>query len=448
MYNKIGEIMRIVIVGAGAAGLTLASNIRNNDEETEIIIFTKGDDIAYSPCAIPLVLGGCIESFDDIIMHDANYYREKNIQVHLNTAVTHVNSINKTITFEKDSTSETMGYDKLVLAVGSEIIAPEFDIDDMDNIFSLTNIHDGKIIQESLADKKDVVFISNFSIGIESAYELAKNGYNVTFLEQSFGILPLFLDGEMSAKLVELNEGVDFETNADVTRITTNGSKKEIYYNDKCISADVVILPSNKVPSTSLAIEAGCEIGEFGAVKINEYLETSVEDIYAIGDCVEVESHITGTQTMSPAGTTAVRQAMVLANNFTGNRLTFNPVVNTVVSKVGDYNYAASGITESFANMIGMPVVSEYMETYQKARYYPQNNKLYIKMICKLEGTVVGCQMLSKGDISSKIDALSFIITDNLKCEEIIQKEFSYTPSLAMVVNPIVQIALEIMKKF
>ena len=439
--------MRTVIIGAGAAGLTLASNLRNNDEESEIIIFTKGKDIAYSPCAIPLVLGGCIESFDDIIMHDADYYRDRDIQVHLSTTVTGVDSANKEITFEKDSDSQTMTYDKLVIAAGSDLIAPEFDIDDMDNIYSLANIDDGRVIQESIEGKKDIVFISNFSIGIESAYELARKGYNVTFLEQSFGILPLFLDGEIAGKLVELNEGVNFETNANVEGITTNGSRKEIRYNDKTISADIVILPSSKVPSTSLAGEAGCEIGDFGAVKINEYLQTTVEDIYAIGDCVEVKSHVTGTPTLSPAGTTAVRQAMVLANNLSGNKMTFDPVVNTVVSKVGNYNYACSGITESFANMIGMPVVSECIETCQKARYYPQNNRLYIKMICKLDGTIVGCQMLSNGDLSSRIDALSFIITGNMKCEELIQKEFSYTPSLAMVVNPIVQVALELMKK-
>lgn len=439
--------MRIVIVGAGAAGLTLASNIRKNDEETEIIIFTKSEDIAYSPCAIPLVLGGCIESFDDIIMHDADHYLDNDIQIHLSTTVTDVDSSKKEITFEKDSNSKTIAYDKLVLAPGSDLIAPEFDIDDMNNIFSLTSIDDGRIIQEALKDKKDVVFISNFSIGIESAYELAKKGYNVTFLEQSFGILPLFLDGEMSCKLVELNEGVNFETNAEVTGITTNDSKKEIHYNGKSIAADVVILPSNKVPSTFLAEEAGCEIGDFGAVKINEYLETSVEDVYAIGDCVEVISHVTGTPTLSPAGTTAVRQAMILANNLTGNKLTFDPVVNTVVSKVGDYNYASCGVTESFADMIGMPVVSECIETCQKARYYPQNNKLYIKMICKVDGTIVGCQMLSRGDLSSRIDVLSFILTDNLKCGELVQKEFSYTPSLAMVINPLVQIASEIAKK-
>lgn len=250
----------------------------------------------------------------------------------------------------------------------------------------------------------------------------------------------------MSEKLVELNEGVTFETNSNVTSITTKGSKKEIHYNDKSMTADIVILPSNKVPSTLLAEQAGCEIGDF-AVKINEYLETSVEDIYALGDCVEVKSHITGTQTVSPAGTTAVRQAMILANNLTDSKLTFDPVINTVVSKVGNYNYASSGITESFANMIGMPVVSAYIETCQKARYYPQNNKLYVKMICKLDGTIVGCQMLSKGDISSRIDVLSFIISNNMKCKEIIQKEFSYTPSLAMVVNPVVQVSQEIMKK-
>ena len=439
--------MRVVIVGAGAAGLTLASNIRNNDEETEIIIFTKSEDIAYSPCAIPLVLGGCIESFEDIIMHDAEHYLNQNIQIHLSTAVTHVDSSNKTITFEKDSNAEEIAYDKLVLATGSQLIPPEFEIDDMENILSLSNISDGRVIQESLKGKKDVVFISNFSVGIESAYELAKQGYNVKFLEQSFGILPLFLDGEMSGKLVELNDGVEFETNANVTGISTNGSKKEIHYNGKTITADVVILPSSKVPSISLAEEAGCEIGDFGAVKINEYLETSVQDIYAIGDCVEVTSHITGTPTVSPAGTTAVRQAMILANNLTGSKLSFEPVVNTVVSKVGDYNYANSGITEGFANMIGMPVVSAYIETCQKARYYPENNKLYMKMIAKPDGTIVGCQIISSGDLSSRIDALSFILTENLKCEELIQKEFSYTPSLAMVVNPLVQAALELLKK-
>ncbi|MEE1336846.1 FAD-dependent oxidoreductase [Methanobrevibacter sp.] len=439
--------MRVVIVGAGAAGLTLASNIRNNDEETEIVIFTKSEDIAYSPCAIPLVLGGCIDSFEDIIMHDSKHYLDKDIQIHLSTSVTGVDSSKKTVTFEKDGCTQTIIYDKLVLATGSEIVAPEFEVDDMDNVFSLTNINDGRIIQESLEGKKEIVFISNMSIGIESAYELARKGYDVTFLEQSFGILPLFLDGEMAGKLVELNEGVNFEINSNVTSISTNGSKKEIHYNDKIITADMVILPSNKVPSIFLAREAGCEIGDFGAVKINEFLETNVEDVYAIGDCVEVTSHVTGTPTVSPAGTTAVRQAIILSNNLAGNKLTFDPVVNTVVSKVGDYNYASSGITEAFANMIGLPVVSACIETCQKARYYPENNKLYVKMICKEDGTIVGCQMLSKGDISSRIDALSFIITDNMKCEEIIQKEFSYTPSLVMVVNPIVQISLEMMKK-
>ena len=379
-------------------------------------------------------------------MHDADYYLDKKIQIHLSTTVTSVDSVNKSVTYKKEENTETITYDKLVLAAGSDFIAPDFEIDDMNNIYQLSNIADGRIIQESLEDKKEVVFISNFSIGIESAYELARKKYNVTFLEQSFGILPLFMDQEMSEKLVELNDWVTFETNAEIKGITTNGSKKEIHYNDKVLSADVIILSSSKVPSTTLAKQAGCEIGDF-AVKINEYLETSVEDIYAIGDCVEVKSHVTGSQTVSPAGTTAVRQALILANNLTGNKMTFEPVVNTVVSQVGNYYYASCGITESFAKMIGMPVMSQHIETCQKARYYPKNNKLYIKMICKCDGTLVGCQMISKADLSSRIDVLSFVITDNMKCDELVQKEFSYTPSLAMVVNPLVQTAMEISKK-
>lgn len=250
----------------------------------------------------------------------------------------------------------------------------------------------------------------------------------------------------MSDKLLDLNDGIDFEMNVNVEGIATNDLKKEIHYNGKSITADTVILPASKIPSTLLAEKAGCEIGEYGVV-IDEYLETNVDDIYAIGDCVEVKSHITDSQTVSPAGTTAVRQAMILAENLSRNMLTFKPVINTVVSKVGNYYYASSGITEAFANMMKIQVVSANIKTCQKARYYPQNTNLYIKMICKDDGTVVGCQIISDADISSKIDVLSLIISNDMKCFEIIQKEFSYTPSLTTVVNPLVQVALKVAKK-
>lgn len=438
--------MRIVIVGAGAAGLTLASNIRKNNEDIEIILFTKNDEIAYSPCAIPLVLGGKIDSFDEIIMHDVNYYLEKNIQIHLSTTVCNVDSTKKTISYEKDSKTDTISYDKLVLATGTETVSPNYEIEDMTNIFSLNDIKDGRSIQESLKNKKNITFISNLSTGIESAYELASKGYTVRFLEESPSILPLFLDGDMSEKLVELNGNVIFETNVKVTSITDEDNKKVINYNNKSIITDIVILPSNKIPSTLLAKKAGCEIGDF-AVKVNEFLETSIMDVYAIGDCIEVKSHITGTQTMSPSGSNAVRQAIILSNTLTGNKMSFVPVVNTVVSNVGEYDYAAAGITESFAKMIGIDIMSEYIETCQKARYYPDNNKLFIKLITKKDGTVVGCQMISKSDLSARIDLLSFIINNNLKCEDIIKMEFSYSPSMVMVINPLVQIASRMIKK-
>lgn len=438
--------MHIVIIGAGAAGLTLASNLREKNNETEITVFTRNEEIAYSPCAIPLVLGGSVDSFDDIVMHDADYYLDKNIQIHLSTDVTDVDSFKKIITYNRDGNTETMTYDKLVIATGGETVPPEFEIEDMKNIHYLANIADGRAIQKSIEDGEDIVFISNLSMGVESAYELADKGYNVTFLDQAFSVLPLFLDEEMSDKLLDLNDGIDFEINVNVEGIVNNDLKKEIHYNGKTITADAVILSAGRIPSTLLAEKAGCEIGEYGVV-IDKYLETNVDDIYAIGDCVEVESHITGGQTVSPAGTTAVRQAMILAENLSGNLLEFDPVVNTVVSKVGNYYYACSGITEVFANMIGMSVVSANIETCQKARYCQQNTNLYIKMVCKDDGTVVGCQMISDADISSKIDVLSFIISNDMKCFEIIQKEFSYTPTLTTVVNPLVKVALKVAKK-
>ena len=441
--------MRVIIIGAGASGLTLASHLRKNNGDMEIIVFTKSEDIAYSPCAIPLVLGGIIPSFDDIIMHDINHYLEMNIRIELTTTVTNVDSENKMITYKKNSITENINYDKLVIATGSETIHPEYEIENFNNIFSLNNLNDGKLIQKTLEEKehKNIVFISKFSIGIESAIELARKGYNITFLEESSDILSLYLDGEISEKLVKLCDEIQIETNVNVKSITNNDSKKEIQYNDKNIIADMIILPSYKIPSTKLARQAGCEIGDF-AVIINEYLETSVEDIYAMGDCVEVKSHITKSQTYSPSGTNAVRQAIILANNLTyTSKLSFKPVVNNVVSSVGKINYASCGITESFANMMGIHVTSEYLDSYQKARYYPDNYKIFIKMIFKEDGTIVGCQMISEEDLSSKIDLLSFAMLHNLKYEDMINMEFSYTPEYAKIINPLQEMALNIKKK-
>ena len=125
----------------------------------EIIVFTKSEDIAYSPCAIPLVLGGCIKSFDDIIMHEESYYLEKNIEIHLSTTVTGVDATKRQYLIEKDSDTGTIRYDKLVLATGSELVTPEFDIDDLNNVHSLANISDGRIIQSPLRTRK-ILYLS------------------------------------------------------------------------------------------------------------------------------------------------------------------------------------------------------------------------------------------------------------------------------------------------
>lgn len=442
--------MKVVIVGGGAGGISTASNIRKMDKDIEITVLTRDENVAYSPCAIPYVLAGKIESFDDIIMRKPEDYKNKNIDVIIEAEVTGVDSDKKEITYIKDGSVNQMSYDKLVLATGGKPFVPPMDGVDLSGVFSIRNIADGVRVQKWAENAKSALVTGAGLIGIEIAHALVQLGLDVTITEMLPQLVPRSLDKDMADILKEYleREGINVVLGQPITSLNGDGKVETACFGDgTCIDVDMVILATGVRPELDLAKMAGCEVGRW-AIIINEKMETSVPDIYAVGDCVETKDLILGSNTISQLGTTAVRESKTVARSITGRKSKFNPVLNAMVSKVGNLEFGAVGFTTSFAQQNNIKPVVEKVEALTRARYYPNAKPMDIKVICDSEGVIIGCQIIAEERVAERIDTMTLAITEGLTCFDLSNVEFAYAPPVSMVTDPLILAVEEVSKKF
>ncbi len=320
--------MKVVIVGGGAGGISTASNIRKLDKEIEITVLTRDNKVAYSPCAIPYVLSGTIKSFDDIVMRTPEDYKAKDIDVIIEAEVTEVDSEKKTITYVKDGEEIIMDWDKLVLATGGNPFVPPMDGVELDGVYRIRNIDDGVCVQKAMKNAKSAIVTGAGLIGIEIAFALKQQGLNVILSEMLPQIVPRSLDKDMSDILVRYleQEGIQVVLGKPITKLIGDGKVEKACFGDEDLyDADMVIMATGVRAELDLAKMAGCEIGRW-AILVNDRMETSVEDVYAVGDCVESKDLILGSNTISQLGTTAVRESKTLARTICGKKSKFNPV--------------------------------------------------------------------------------------------------------------------------
>ena len=441
--------LNIVIIGAGASGLTAASNIRKYDEESQIIVFTTQKHVAYSPCAIPYVIGGHIDSFDDIIMHKATEYMRKNIRIMTETTVTEINNDITEVTYEdKAGNKQNLKYDKLIIATGGKPFIPPIPGHDLEGVFVVRTVEDGEEILAYSEKSQNVLLVGGGAIGLELGSELAHKGLNVIIAEIVPQLFPRSFDKEMSDKFQEHLQSNKIEILTSSTVESINGETKveSVTIDGVERPVDMVILSTGIRPQTELAESIGCEMGQF-AIKVNPRMETSVPNVYAAGDCVEVTNAITGDFTLSPLGTTAVRQGIILAKNLAGHDIEFQPVLNSTVSQIGDMEMGAVGITQQEAEKLGIDVVVSTVDSLSRARYYPGSKPLHIKLIAKTDGTIIGCQMFGQEAVAEKVDTMTAIMTQKLTCDDVVSMEFSYAPPLSSVIDPIAQAASQCLEK-
>ncbi|WP_423792781.1 NAD(P)/FAD-dependent oxidoreductase [Methanocaldococcus indicus] len=442
--------MKVVIIGGGAAGLTTASTIRKYNKDIEIYVITKEKDIAYSPCAIPYVIEGKIKSFDDIIMHTPKYYKEKkNINILTETEAVDIDSKEQKVKCVKDGEEIILDYDYLVLATGSTPFIPPIDGVNLEGVFTVKNIEDGRKILEYMKKCKRVAVIGAGAIGLEMAYAFKKRGLDVLVVEMAPQILPRFLDPDM-AEIVQKyleDEGIKFILSKPLEKIIGKERVEGICVDKVVYDVDMVILSTGVRPNIELAKKAGVNIGKY-AIKVNEKMQTSINNIYAVGDCVEVIDFITKEKTLSPFGSTAVRQGKVAGLNIVGREAKFTPVLNSAVSKIGKLEIAGTGLTAFSANLKRIPVVVGKIKALSRARYYPGGKDLYIKLIFGDNRKILGGQIVGYERVSERIDLISLAIRNGLTVEDLYLGEYCYCPATKMVNEPISLAAEDALTKF
>ncbi|HTX61946.1 MAG TPA: FAD-dependent oxidoreductase [Methanobacterium sp.] len=444
--------MKVVIIGGGAAGISTASNIRKYDENIEITVITLENQVAYSPCAIPYVLSGEVEHFEDIVMHQPEDYLEKNIKIITNAEVFEIkksgNRLKYRIKNRYISVEKELSYDYLVIATGATSFIPNIEGTTLKGVFKIRTIEDGFEIKDWAEKSSKAVVVGAGLIGLETAYGLKKMGLDVTVTEMLPQIIPRSLDPDMAKIVQDYMENQEINTilGHPIEKIAGKKQVEKAVFGEDTLDTDMVIMATGIRPQIKLAKMAGCKIGRW-AILVNEKMQTSVSNIYAVGDCVEVYDALTKQNTQSPLGTTAVRQGKIAAKNITGVKAEFKPVLNAMVSKIGGLEFGAVGSTKAGAIHNGIEAIAGKSRALTKARYYPGAKRIDVKMICTLNGKIIGCQIVAEERVAERIDTMSLAISLGVTCSQLASMEFSYAPPLSMVIDPIILAAEDACEK-
>lgn len=412
--------MRVVIIGGGSAGTTCAFELRKLDKKAEITILEKGNHTEYSPCALPYVVSG-ETNLKDIVLFSENDYSANDINLRLNSEVEKIDREKKTIRYARKGESTEIIYDKLVIATGSSPFVPSIEGLEGTQYHVLKTIEDAK----DISLKGNSVVIGAGFIGVELAHSLAQRGENVSLIEVKETILPGLLDKKMAGRLKEYLEFNIYE--GTPVRISGNEVSN--------IPFDNLFICTGMRPNIAIAKECGLETDK--AIVINDYLQTSDEDIYACGDCSEVTEFYTGNKIVSGLGTTAVRQAKVIAKNLLGAGETFPPVMNNSVTKIGDVFVGAVGVNEG-------KVAAEYSGPV-RAEYYSSKERIAVRIVCDSSGRVIGGQLIGS-EVVGRLNLIALAISKGMHVRDLAELETCYNPASAPIFDP-VSIAAQICLK-
>lgn len=434
----------LVIIGGGLAGASVASYVREKDPDMGITLFTNDQYVAYSPRDIPSVLSGDIASFEDLMLHDFSYYKDKGIDLHTNTEITAIDLESKSLIVE----GEKLGYDQLVIATGVIPDIPQIPGIDKRGVFFIKGIEDGKKVKEAMKSAKNAVVAGADPVSLEIASAFITSGINTTVVTSSPYLLPQYLDPDMTVIVQHKMESLGMKVITGTPLGSINGPEhvEFVTVGKEIIPADLVLLSPGAKPNTSLAKQAGIEIGGTGGIQVDPSMRvTKSASVYAAGGCVEVTHHITARLTLSMLGGTAVRQAKVVAENICGGDATFTPVVNLVISVVVGLQVGSVGLTSYAAKQAGLMVVEGKAQGLTRAHCHLGGKKIHVKLLFE-EERLIGAQLISEEGVKERIDMLSFMIKSGTTYGQLRHLETCYTPSASSVVD-VLTLALETFKK-
>lgn len=430
---------KILIVGGVAGGMSAATRLRRLNENAEIIVFEKGPYVSFANCGLPYYVGGEIAEREKLIVQSAKALKNRfNLEVRENSEVIAIDSEGKKVTVVSNGESYVESYDKLILSPGAKPLIPQIKgLNQATNVFSLRNIPDVDKIMTYLKDKapQSATIIGAGFIGLEMAENLAKRGLSVTIVEKAPHVLPT-IDREMAAFVNEelIKNKVSVMTNRGAVEFKND---EILLDNGESLQSDLTILSVGIQPETSLAKSAGIKLGLRNAILVDEHYETSVKDIYAVGDAIVVKNQL-GQDALISLASPANRQGRQVADIISGLPVKNRGSLGTAIVRVFDLQVASTGLSEFQLRGLKINHKIVHVTANNHAGYYPEATSIVLKLIFEPEsGQIFGAQAIGKEGVDKRIDILSTAIKAKLTVFDLPELELTYAPPFGSAKDPV-----------
>lgn len=438
-------MMKIVIIGGVAGGATAAARIRRLDEQAEIVVFEKSGYISYANCGLPYYIGGVIEQKSSLTLQTPeSFWKRFRVDMRVKHEVIKINPEKKTVEVHNLNTDEVFEetYDKLIVSTGAKPTQPRLPGVGLDKLFTLRTVEDTFKIKEYIdANKpKSVVLAGGGFIGLELAENLRELGMDVTIVQRPKQLMNPFdsdmaaiIHGEMRKHGVKLHLGYTVEGFEETLQ-----GVKVLLKDTEPLHADMVILAIGVTPDTKLAKEAGLELGIKDSIVVNDRMETSVKDIYAVGDAVQVKHAVTGLDALISLAGPANKQGRIVADNVCGGDSRYKGSQGSSVIKVFDMTAATTGINVANAKKAGLDVEYVILSPMSHAGYYPGGKMMTLKVVFEKETyRILGAQAVGYDGVDKRIDVLATAIHMGMKATELKDLDLAYAPPYSSAKDPV-----------
>lgn len=448
--------MKIVILGGVAAGAKAAAKARRMLPEAQIDLYTDDTHISYSACGLPYYIEGNFDNYEMLLVRSPEDFEKENVHIHLKHRAVKILPDSKQVLIESlgENRAFLVDYDKLIVAVGARPVIPQIRNVNLNNVFTVRKVEDSIAIRSKAENSRKAVIIGGGYIGIEMLEALVRQNVSVTLIEYAPTIMQNFDDDMSNLILEQLREtssgrfeiltsemATEFSGDKEGVKLVRTGSGKEI-------EVDFVVICAGVKPNIEIAKDAGILLGETGAIKVNEKMETSIKDIYACGDCVEENLIITNTKIWLPLGANANKEGRIAAINACGGEEKFEGVLGSSVTRCLSLSMSMTGLTEKKAASLGLETVSVKVTKTDKVGYMPDVNNITLKLVAdKNTGKLLGCQGVGAGDADKRVNTVTSALLAGLTAEEFFKNDLTYAPPFSPTIDPLLNAAQLLVEK-
>lgn len=446
--------MNVLVIGGVAAGTKTAAKLKRENRDFNVTLITKGENISYAGCGLPYYVGGVIEDKSDLIVNTPKSFSDlTQVEVKTSVEALEIDRDKKNVRAVdlKNNKEINLNYDKLVIATGADPVKPPIEGIDLEGVFYMRTPDDAIAVREVVETNnvKRAVVVGGGFIGLEVAENLHEMGVKTTLVEAMDHIMPGFDDEVSSYVENELIEnGIMVLTGERLTSIEGEEKVSKVRTDKRAMKADMIVMSVGIRANSNIAETCGLELEANKTIKVNEYMQTNDEDIYAVGDCVTVKNILSGKPAWSPMGSSANKEGRCLAKTLAGKKTEFNGVLGTGIVKLLNLNAARTGLTEKEALNLGYNVESVLVPIDDKAHYYPDSKMIIIKLISDKDNKkVLGAQVFGEGNVDKHIDVISTAITFNATVNDLQNLDLAYAPPFSTAINPISHAANVLLNK-